>query len=180
MSRGPEVIMRPSVKRWIPVAAVCALGLALVLLVRHSGGAAPSEAEEAGGRTIAQRESAVSVVQSFDKAEEVKYPWGWIRWLMSSKIDPKAEMTLGIVYVKANQKNPLHLHPNCSEYLHVLSGSCEHLIGDKWFTLKAGDTIRIPKGVPHVARTFDQPMRAVIVYNSGDRQFEPVGGGEKE
>ena len=39
--------------------------------------------------------------------------------------------------------------------------------------LKKGDVIRIPAGVPHKARTFEkEPMEAIIVYSSGDRQFE--------
>lgn len=118
-------------------------------------------------------------VQEFDKVEVQKYPWGWIRWLMNSKLDPKSEMTFGVVYIKPNQSNPLHLHPNCEECLHVLSGSCEHLLGDKWLKLKKGDTLRIPLGVHHAARTGDESCRAVIVYNTGDRQFEPVGEGKE-
>jgi quercetin dioxygenase-like cupin family protein len=114
-------------------------------------------------------------VQEFDKVEVQKYPWGWIRWLMNSQLDPKSEMTFGVVYIKPNQSNPLHIHPNCEECLHVLSGSCEHLLGDKWIKLKKGDTLRIPLGVRHAARTGDESCRAVIVYNTGDRQFEPVG-----
>ncbi|NQU22804.1 MAG: cupin domain-containing protein [Candidatus Nealsonbacteria bacterium] len=94
---------------------------------------------------------------------------------MNSKLDPDAEMTFGIVQVNAGQANPPHVHPNCEEHLYVLSGSCEHWIGKQKIVLKAGDVIRIPQGVPHKARTFDKEgMRAIIVYSSGDRQFELV------
>lgn len=113
-------------------------------------------------------------IQEFDKVEVQAYPWGWIRWLMSSKLDPKAEMTFGVVYVKPNQRNPIHMHPNCEECLYVVSGSCEHLVGDKWVKLKKGDTIRIPLGIRHAARTGEEACRAVIVYNTGDRQFVPL------
>ena len=38
-----------------------------------------------------------------------------------------------------------------------------------------GDVLRIPRGVPHNARTFDkEPLRAIIVYSAGNRQFVPV------
>jgi mannose-6-phosphate isomerase-like protein (cupin superfamily) len=115
------------------------------------------------------------LVQSLDKVEKEESSWGWIGWLMSAKIDPNAEMTFGIVEVKAGQANPVHVHRNCEEQLYVLSGSCEHRIGEKTVVLKAGDMLRIPRGVPHAARTFDkEPMRAVIVYSSGQRQFEVV------
>ena len=110
-------------------------------------------------------------VQEFDTVEVQEFPWGWIRWLMNDKIDPSAEMTFGVVFIKPHQENPLHLHPNSAEYLHVVEGSCEHLVGQQWMTLKAGDTVRIPKDVPHRARTKDQSCRSVIVYNTGDRQF---------
>ncbi|MFH1919089.1 MAG: cupin domain-containing protein [Planctomycetota bacterium] len=158
----------------IPFLAGCAACLAVLLLIQSPGDATPSDAPSL------QRKAASPVVQSFDKAEEVKFSWGWIRWLMSSKIDPKAQMTFGIVHVSASVRNPVHVHPNCEECLHVLSGSCRHLVGTEWVTLKAGDTVRIPAGVPHVAETLDEPMRAVIVYSSGERQFVLVEEGEKE
>ena len=101
-------------------------------------------------------------------------PWGSIRWVMNAQIDPAAEMTLGVVYIKPHQENPLHLHPNSAEFLHVLEGSCEHLVGQEWVKLKAGDTVRKPKGVPHRARTGDEGCRAVIVYNTGTRQMVEV------
>lgn len=160
-------------RRSILFLSLPAATLALFLSAPSRAEAAEPDAKKTAG-PLAVDDSAPPVVQSFAKAEEVKYPWGWIRWLMSSKIDPEAEMTFGIVYVKPHQENPGHLHPNCAEVLHVLEGSCEHLVGDKWVALKAGDTIRIPVGVAHRARTLDQPMRAVIVYNTGDRQFQPV------
>jgi len=140
---------------------------------------AADAAEPAGDKVPACCAGEVSkiAVQEFDKVEVQKYPWGWIRWLMNSKIDPKSEMTFGVVYIKPNQSNPLHRHPNCEECLHVLAGSCEHRLGDKWLKLKKGDTLRIPLGVQHAARTGDESCRAVIVYNTGDRQFEPVGEG---
>ena len=110
----------------------------------------------------------------YDKIEPVKYPWGWLRWLMSDQIDPKAELTLGIVYVEPRSTNQLHIHPNSAEILHVLSGSCEHRRGDEWIKLKAGDTLRIPKNTPHMARTQDQSMLAMLAYDTGKRVMVPV------
>jgi quercetin dioxygenase-like cupin family protein len=114
-------------------------------------------------------------VEHFDDKKQVDYPWGWIRWMVTAKQNPGAEMTYGIVYIKPHQANPLHMHPNCTEYLHVLEGSCEHLVGDKWVKLKAGDVARIPRRVQHMARTGDEGLKAVIVYDNGDRQVVPLG-----
>jgi quercetin dioxygenase-like cupin family protein len=119
-------------------------------------------------------------VQAFDKVEVQEFPWGWIRWLMNDQIDPAAEMTFGMVYIKPHQENPAHLHPNSAEFLHVLEGSCEHLVGNRWVTLKVGDTVRIPQNVPHRARTTKEPCKAVILYNTGQRQFVAVDEADQQ
>jgi quercetin dioxygenase-like cupin family protein len=135
-----------------------------------------SEGEERKDVSGIDARALARMVQHFDKVEKEEYSWGWIRWLMNGKLDPKAEMTFGIVQINAGQANPPHIHPNCEEQLYVLSGLCEHRIGKQTVVLKAGDMIRIPRKVPHSARTFDkEAMRAVIVYSSGDRRFESAG-----
>lgn len=118
--------------------------------------------------------AAVVTAQGFEEAEVVNFPWGWIRWLMNAKVDPKAEMTLGIVHVEPNQSNPYHLHPNSAEYVHVLSGSCEQWADGKWVSMKVGDTLRFPKGVPHMARTGKEACRMMILYDTGSRQMVVV------
>lgn len=151
----------------------CALAAAVTCLLVNSGtwaaedrGAAPTAKE--------QPQAAAISLQKFDQVELHEYPWGWIRWLMNDQLDPGAEMTFGMVYIKPNQTNPLHIHGNSAEYLHVIEGSCEHRVGDRWVTVKVGDTLRIPAGVKHNARTREDACRAVIVYNTGKRQMEVV------
>jgi quercetin dioxygenase-like cupin family protein len=108
-----------------------------------------------------------------DVAPEV-YPWGSIRWLMNAKLDPEAEMTLGVVHIDANRANTVHRHPNSAEYLYVLEGTLEHRVGDRWTALEPGDTLRIPKGTVHGARTGASPCRVLVVYDTGTRQMVPV------
>ena len=152
--------------------------LACVLLASCGNVAIRAAQPEAAGKD--GKAAANVAVQEFDKVEVQQYPWGWIRWLMNAEIDPQAEMTFGMVYIKPHQENPAHLHPNCNEILHVLEGSCEHLVGEEWVTLKKGDTLRVPQDVPHRARTRDQSCLAVITYNTGNRQFVPVGEGDED
>jgi quercetin dioxygenase-like cupin family protein len=123
--------------------------------------------------TLADRDDQARI-QPFDKVEPEKYPWGSIRWLMSAKIDPRAEMTLGLVHFEPHQTNTLHIHPNSAEFLHVISGASEHLVDGQWLPLKPGDTLRIPKNVPHQARTQDQAFDALIVYDTPNRVMVPV------
>jgi len=95
---------------------------------------------------------------------------------MNDQIDPQAELTLGIEFIEPHQMNQLHIHPNSAEVLHVLSGSCEHRRGDEWIKLKAGDTLRIPKNTPHMARTQAEIFLAMLTYDTGKRVMVPVEG----
>ena len=111
---------------------------------------------------------------AYDKIPAVKFPWGWIRWVMNAQINPQSELTVGIVFIEAHQTNQLHIHPNSQEVLHVLSGSCEHRLGTRWDKLPAGATLLIPKDVPHQARTHDSPCLTMVTYNTGKREMVPV------
>jgi quercetin dioxygenase-like cupin family protein len=82
------------------------------------------------------------------------------------------------VHFDPHRINVLHVHPNSAEYLHVISGASEHLMGDHWVALKPGDTLRIPKGVPHQARTQGESFRALIVYDTPRRIMVPVTEGK--
>ena len=160
-------LTRPSRRLWA--------GALIALLGAVAAGAARFHAEDPEDVPKDKANSLGVLVQNFDKVEKQEFSWGWIRWLMNSKLDHDAEMTFGVVQINAAQANPPHVHPNCEEQLYVLSGSCEHWIDKQKVVLKAGDVIRIPRGVPHKARTFDkEAMKAIIVYSSGDRQFEIV------
>jgi len=148
-----------------------ALVLALGVCLASYGWAVFGQGTAEGPPRI-DKAALASMLQSFDRVEVQQHPWGWIRWLMNDKLDPNAQMTFGIVQVNAGRDNPLHIHPNCEELLYVLSGSCAHRIGDQTVTLKAGDLLRIPAGIPHAAKVLgDEPLNAVIVYSSGDRRF---------
>ncbi|RMF90029.1 MAG: cupin domain-containing protein [Nitrospinota bacterium] len=110
-------------------------------------------------------------ITDLQTAETETFPWGAIRWLCHDRIDPAAEQTLGIAYINPGQSNPLHFHPNCEELLYVLSGECEHTVGEAVFPLKAGMMLRIPPGVKHKAlATGKAPLTVVISFSSGDRQ----------
>ena len=116
------------------------------------------------------------IVQHFDKEQEVKYPWGSIRWMMNSAIDHESAQTFGICQINPGHHNFLHSHPNCEEILYVISGSCEHVVGNKRIILHAGDLIRVPAGVPHQAFVIgNEPMVTAISYSSGDRQIVYYG-----
>ena len=118
------------------------------------------------------------VINSTTDQEAVQTGWGQISWLVGSETMPGAEQTFGVVTIPPTNRNPLHLHPNCEELLYVLSGECEHKLGDDLFHLTPGTVIRIPRGVPHWARcTSSEPLVAVISFSSPDRRTDNLEDG---
>lgn len=119
-------------------------------------------------------------VASIANNEPVELSWGELHWLVGEKEMPGAKQTLGVVTIHPGHRNPLHRHPNCEELLYVVSGECEHLLGEDIYYLKAGSVIRIPQGIPHWARcTGDAPLVAVISFSSAERRAETLEGEEE-
>ncbi|MDA1192776.1 MAG: cupin domain-containing protein [Candidatus Poribacteria bacterium] len=116
-----------------------------------------------------------ATITDLESATGQDFDWGALRWLNSGEIDPDAETTFGVVYIEAGKSNPLHCHPNCEEVIYVLSGKCEHRLGDEWYPLTPGQMMRIPRGVKHCARNNGwEPVRMIISYSAPDREFELV------
>lgn len=44
---------------------------------------------------------------------------------------------------------PPHVHPHQDEYIFVLDGRIDLLLGDKKTSAGAGDLVRMPRGIPH-------------------------------
>lgn len=102
--------------------------------------------------------------------ETVTTSWGELNWKITDAAMPGAEMTFGTCRIAPGERNPLHSHPNCEEILYVVSGRCEHKLGDTIHQMGPGDAIRIPRNVRHWARcTSDEPLFALIVFSSGTR-----------
>jgi quercetin dioxygenase-like cupin family protein len=106
--------------------------------------------------------------------------WGHLSWLVGAAQMPGAEQTLGVVTIDPGKRNPLHSHPNCEELLYVVSGACDHKLGDELFHMTPGSVICIPRGVPHWARcTSSEPLVAVVSFSAPDRRTDTLeDGGE--
>lgn len=123
------------------------------------------------------RVSGNGVVRSVKDDEGVTTSWGHLSWLVGEEEMPGAEQTFGVVTIQPEQRNPLHLHPNCEELLYVVSGECDHRLGEDMYHLTPGSVIRIPRGVPHWAKcTSDEPLVAVISFSAPDRRAESLEG----
>jgi mannose-6-phosphate isomerase-like protein (cupin superfamily) len=120
------------------------------------------------------------LIASLKETASEETSWGTITWLISGAATKGAEQTFGIVTIAPGRANPLHLHPNCEEILYVVSGTCEHRVGDASVDLGPGQAICVPRGTPHCARTTSaEPLVVVVSFSSPDRQvvnLEPVAG----
>ena len=56
---------------------------------------------------------------------------------------------------------PVHVHPTQDEFILVQEGQLELKLDGKWHTARAGDLVRMPRGVPHgYFNKSDKPARA--------------------
>ena len=58
---------------------------------------------------------------------------------------------------------PVHIHPNQDEFILVQEGALHVKLAGQWSVAKAGDLVRMPKGVPHgYFNKGDVPARALL------------------
>jgi quercetin dioxygenase-like cupin family protein len=102
--------------------------------------------------------------------------FGSVHWVSREDDPPGAEMTIGVAVFDPGKSNVEHIHRNCEEAVYVLEGAVEHTLGDERTTLRPGDLIIVPRGVPHrLMNDSAEAARCYIVFSSPDRQFEPTG-----
>lgn len=112
------------------------------------------------------------MIQS-DQGEVLEFDWGQIVWLVSGAQGNSEVMTFGRVTIKVGYANPRHFHPNCDEILHLLSGQIEHSLDEKKFVMNPGDTISIPTGARHNARTLSETDAVMLIcFSSAERQTQ--------
>ena len=58
---------------------------------------------------------------------------------------------------------PVHVHPTQEEFILVQEGELDLKLDGKWMKAKAGDLVRMPRGVPHgYFNKSDKPARALF------------------
>ena len=64
---------------------------------------------------------------------------------------------------EAGQFVPVHIHHTQDEFILVQEGQLELKLDGKWQTAKAGDLVRMPRGIPHgYFNKSDKPARALF------------------
>ena len=59
---------------------------------------------------------------------------------------------------------PLHIHLNQDEWFFILEGEYLFQVGEEKFKLKEGDTIFLPKNIPHAFIQLTQKARTIVSY----------------
>ena len=110
-------------------------------------------------------------------ADVAEFEWGRIEWLVSKALGNSDTLTVGRVTIRPGHRNFVHRHPNCDEVLQLLRGRLEHSLGDETFPMEAGDTVSIPTGAWHNARSVGPEDAVMLVcYSSADRRTETREG----
>lgn len=69
---------------------------------------------------------------------------------------------------------PVHIHPDQEEFILVQEGQLELKLDGVWSTAKAGDLVRMPRGIPHgYFNKSDKPARALF-WVSPSRMLEKL------
>lgn len=67
---------------------------------------------------------------------------------------------------------PLHIHLEQDEWFHVTEGEYLFQCGEERFELKAGDTIFLPRGMPHAFVQRTETARTIVSYLPAGRMEE--------
>ena len=59
---------------------------------------------------------------------------------------------------------PLHIHPNQDEWFHVIEGEYKFQVGDDKHMLNSGDTIFLPRNVPHAFIQLKDTGKMIVSY----------------
>ena len=63
---------------------------------------------------------------------------------------------------------PVHIHHHEDEVFHILEGQAAFLVGDRLVEAGPGDTVWLPRGVPHAPRFDSDIVRCLVVFTPGE------------
>jgi quercetin dioxygenase-like cupin family protein len=92
---------------------------------------------------------------------------GGVEWnILGQRYLPKANCASTFAFETNSEPGqfvPVHIHPHQDEFILVHEGELELKLDGVWQTARAGDLVRMPRGVPHgYFNKSDQPCRALF------------------
>ncbi len=86
--------------------------------------------------------------------------------IMGQRYFPKASCDSAFAFETNSEPGqfvPVHVHPTQDEFILVQEGVLDVKLGGVWSQAKAGDLVRMPRGVPHgYFNKSDKPARALF------------------
>jgi quercetin dioxygenase-like cupin family protein len=67
---------------------------------------------------------------------------------------------------------PLHIHPHQDEMFYAMEGSYRFQVGDDKFDMKAGDTIFLPRNVPHAFVQLTERGKMMVIFQPAGKMEE--------
>lgn len=107
-----------------------------------------------------------------------------VEWnILGQRYFPKADCEAAFAFETNSDPGqfvPVHIHPTQDEFILVQEGQLELKLDGVWQTAKAGDLVRMPRGVPHgYFNKSDKPARALFWVSPAGRLkslFETLHG----
>ena len=93
--------------------------------------------------------------------------FGGVEWnILGQVYFPKASCDTTFAFETNSEPGqfvPVHIHPTQDEFILVLDGELDLKLDGLWTKAKAGDLVRMPRGVPHgYFNKSDKPARALF------------------
>ncbi len=90
-----------------------------------------------------------------------------IEWnILGQRYFPKSDCSSSFSFEANSEPGqfvPVHVHPTQDEFILVQEGQLELKLDGVWHTARAGDLVRMPRGVPHgYFNKSDAPARALF------------------
>ena len=67
---------------------------------------------------------------------------------------------------------PMHIHPNQDEFFYVLEGEYLYQAGNDKYSMQAGDTIFLPRGVQHAFVQLSERGKLIVAYQPAGKMEE--------
>ncbi len=108
-----------------------------------------------------------------EAAETSEHEWGRIIFFASDAVGSATEQSVGRCEINPGAALPRHYHTKCSEVVHVLQGTIKHTVeGSRMETLRAGDTVIIPRNFVHQAINVGEEQAVLLIsFSAPKRDF---------
>jgi quercetin dioxygenase-like cupin family protein len=93
----------------------------------------------------------------FYTLEQMKHSHGEANAAIDMRTVSGEFMKVGVLTEPEGQGPPLHVHSNEEQFVYVLEGQINFILGDEERIVGPGTLIHVPRGVPHCSRPVHGP-----------------------